>query len=204
MDWKPYFSALIYGDYAEIYAEESQGLGLSFEDGKVDEIESGESGGMALRYTQGEETRFGHADGWNENLVLKLSASLSGGLRKRPPVRTDGPAPLSRHGILRDSSEISLDEKVKILVSADQAIRSLKDSRLIRQVILSYGERRKRISFVSAEDLSGSQSFSEERVYTVFAATVVAGENGLLQTATEVAGALCGFELFDKKNPGSL
>src|SRR5947209_13421176 len=99
MDWKPFAPALAYGDYAELYAEESYGLAIRYEDGRVDEIESGESNGMALRYIQGEETRFGHVDGFVSEPVLRLARGLAGGLRKNAPPRLNGSPDLRRHSI---------------------------------------------------------------------------------------------------------
>jgi len=81
-----------------------------------------------------------------------------------------------------------------MLSEADRAIRSIKESGLIRQVSINYGERLKNIHCLFTHDRSGARSFSEERVYVVFAVTVVAEKDGLLQTATEVAGALRGLE----------
>lgn len=203
MNWKPFLSNLAHGDYSEIYAEESYGLAISYEDGKVDEVESGESNGIALRYLQGEETRFGHVDGWNSELVSRLSQNLSEGFQKHTPLELKAETPYVKHPVLKNPFEISLEEKVKLLSVADQTARSIQEAHLIRQVSISYGERLKKISCLSRADHAVA-SFSEERLYSVFAVTVVVEERGLLQTATEVAGSLCGFEIFDRHHPNEI
>lgn len=203
MDWKNFIPSLIYGDYSELYAEESYGLAVSYEDGKIDEIESGESNGIGLRYIQGEETRFGHVNGWSPDLVARLSRDLRDGFGSHPAVNLNGGLIPLKHLISKNPFEVPLEEKIKRLVAVDQAVHQVKDAKLIRQVSLSYGERLKKIYCISRENGSNS-SFAEERLYIVLAITVVAEENGLLQTATEVASGLCGLELFDRHNPEAM
>ena len=203
MDWKPFIPVLVYGDYGEIYAEESYGLAISFEDGKVDEIEGGESGGFALRYIQGEETRFGHMDGFDPDILLRLSTDIGSGFRKNQPVFAGNECAVLKHPIAKSPFDVSLDDKIIMLADADRAARSVEGGKCIRQVSISYGERLKKISCVSVSGKEPS-SFSEERVYTVFAVTVVAEKNGILQTATEVLGKLGGLEMFDGISPAHI
>ena len=195
---------MVHGEYSEIYAEESHGRVVSFEDGKVDEVESGESSGIALRFLQGEETRFGHADGLDAGDVVSLAKSLAAGLPRRAAAAKPPPAKLVRHAVLKDPFPISLDEKVRLLAEADRAVRRVAEGGLIRQVSLTYGERYKKISLLSVDAQTGAVSSVEERVYSVFSATVVAEENGILQTATEVMGALAGFEMMEKHPPAEI
>ncbi|OGR54574.1 MAG: peptidase C69, partial [Elusimicrobia bacterium GWA2_38_7] len=85
----------------------------------------------------------------------------------------------------------------------DHAAHLVKGNENIRQVSLTLGERVKKIFFFSQEG-GFLSSFSEERVYTVFAVTVVASKDHTLQTATEVIGALSGFEIFDRTDPSEV
>lgn len=201
MNWNSAVPLLVFGDYSELYAEESRGRVISFEDGKVDEVESGESSGLALRYLEGEETRFGHADGLDFGPAAQLAKGLSEGLKKRAAVSPAHSIQTSRHAIRIDPFSIPLDEKVRLLTEADRAARQIPEGGNIRQVSLTYGERFKRISLLGVEEAGGARAFIEERVYMVFSVTVVAESGGILQTATEVAGALTGFELFEKYPP---
>ena len=158
---------------------------------------------MALRYLEGEETRFGHADGMDPGAVAQLARDLSVGLRRRGPFVPARQSVTERHAILKDPFVIPLAVKVKILTDADQAVRGFPESALIRQVSLTYGERFKRIYLLGVEKDSSRVSI-EERVYMVFSATVVAEKDGMIQTATEVSGALSGFELLDKNPPAQI
>lgn len=203
IDLRIYIPFLIFGDYSEVYGEESHGLAISYEDGKVDEIESGESSGIALRYIQGEETRFGHVDGMNLDLAARLSKDLSGGLNRCKFPELAKSVNQSRHAVLKNPFEIPLEQKIQLLRSADLAARSVKDADFIRQVSLSYGERRKNVFCFSSEEGNGSV-FSEERTYTLFAVTVVAEKNGNLQTASEVMGFLAGYEIFERHSPDEI
>lgn len=200
MDWKQASAILKFGDYSELYAEESSGMSLSFEDGKVDEIEAGESNGIALRYIQGEETRFGHADGWDVEGLARLSKDISSGLSEKKAPVFEGKVPAFRHTVRKDPFGIPLSQKVEMLRQADRSAKSVEGGSAIRQVSLTYGERIKKIICLPCENQQVS-AFGEERNYTVFMATVVAEKDGILQTATEVVSGLCGFELFDANPP---
>ena len=204
MNWDAAVPLLGFGDYAELYAEESRGRMISFEDGKVDEVESGESSGLALRYLEGEETRFGHADGLDFGPAAELAKGLSEGLKKRTARAPSNSVQTSRHAIRIDPFSISLEDKVRHLADADRAARNIPEGSCIRQVSLTYGERFKRISLLGVDAKDGARASVEERVYMVFSATVVAESGGILQTATEVAGALTGFELFERYPPASI
>ena len=201
INWGPFLPLMVHGEYSEVYAEESHGRVVSFEDGKVDEVESGESSGLALRYLEGDETRFGHADGLDLELAARLAKDLSPGLKKRASFAPSNHVVPVRHLIQTDPFSIALDDKIRLLSQADGAVRGIPESACIRQVSLHYGERFKRISLLGVESGGNASMFVEERVYTVFSATVVAEEGGMLQTATEVAGALQGFEIFDQYPP---
>jgi TldD protein len=110
--------------------------------------------------------------------------------------------PISRfvHPVLKNPLEVPLEKKIELLSAADRAARSVASSKLIRQVSVSYGERFKKVRCYSREEGTVS-SCEEDRLYTIFVVNVVAEENGILQTATEVVGALCGFEIFDRVLP---
>ncbi len=203
MDWQGYLPALLFGEYAELYAEESQGLAITFEDGKVDEIEGGDSSGMGLRYLQGEETRFGHVNGLNAGLVTALSRDLSDGLVHVKAGAAPQNVSREKHAVRKNPFEAGLDGNIAMMAGADKAVRGLAEAKFVRQIILSYGERVKKIDCLCSDN-GNLKAFSEERLYTVFAATVVAEENGLLQTATEVVGALCGLEMFEKSPAESI
>src|SRR3989338_1329572 len=203
MDWKILEPVLVFGDYSEVYAEESYGQVISFEDGKTDEIESGQSNGLGLRYVEGEETRFGHVDGCDQEPIFRLKQELSQGLKTIQQIKLPSQLIPLRHKILKNPLEISLDKKIEILQRADHAAHLVKGNENIRQVSLTLGERVKKIFFFSQEG-GFLSSFSEERVYTVFAVTVVASKDHTLQTATEVIGALSGFEIFDRTDPSEV
>jgi len=149
MDWKILEPVLVFGDYSEVYAEESYGQVISFEDGKTDEIESGQSNGLGLRYVEGEETRFGHVDGCDQEPIFRLKQELSQGLKTIQQIKLPSQLIPLRHKILKNPLEISLDKKIEILQRADHAAHLVKGNENIRQVSLTLGERVKKIFFFS-------------------------------------------------------
>ncbi len=200
MNWKSFLPLLCYGDASELYYEEAMGLVISYEDGKVDEIESGHSRGTSLRYLAEEETRFGHGNGIRLDRCDSLSKDLRKGLRSFDIPPWNGTIERHQHAIIKNPWTIALDEKIKILEAADSHCRSLKGSEYIRQISLTYVDRVKNITCLSVQP-QGARAFAEERIYTSLAVTVVAEKDGIIQTATEVVGALTGFELIDRCDP---
>lgn len=181
---------LRYGEFSDIYLEESSTLSLRWEDGKIEDITQGRNSGVGLRYIAGEETRYGFVDcarpltgvpSSGEWVHLKdLSQNISSGL-KRKSLSSLKPISQSPEGSCPKISfdSMSLKEKVGRL---ENAYRAATVSPSIRQVTLTYSEKIKRIGYLN----SLGESFIEERPYRIFAAFVTASQNGLIQTALEV------------------
>ena len=86
---------------------------------------------------------------------------------------------------------VPLEHKLALLREIDRAARAI--SPLVRQVTAIYGDRRKDTRLLNSEGSDLTQS----RVATNLRVSVVAGRDGMLQTAMEVIGAQRGYEVFD-------
>src|SRR5579872_1885681 len=73
-----FFSLLPFGDYADLFWEESRTLAIRWEDGRVERFTSGEDHGAGLRYMVGEENRYGAIDNPTPDALKHLSGTLSG------------------------------------------------------------------------------------------------------------------------------
>jgi TldD protein len=188
-----------FGDFADVYLEESAQLALRWEAGKIDAVTSAEDAGIGLRFLSGGETRYGYLDAGRpvtEAIAHRESERLGSLVERLTPglTRRDVPAAINpstaRHTIVKPPEGFSLDDKLGILKRAFGAVP--KDPR-IRQVAINYGERLKKVAYANTD----GDSFYEERTYLVYSLTVTAEENGNVQNAYESLGGLLGFELFD-------
>lgn len=194
MEIESFREALGRGDFSEVYLEESANTQIVFEDKKVEQATSGSERGLSVRMFSGEETRFGSQDGQDPAAARDMAARLGGDLKKTP-FAVSADLKIVSHAVLEDPSAVSLEAKAALLSAADRAARDA--GKAVRQVSLSYGERVKTITILN----SLGEAVQEKRCYVAFVVTVVAEENGVLQTATEVLGALSGFELFKDQRP---
>ena len=196
-DWA---NVLATEDYAEAYLEESWGASLHFEDSRTEEISSGADIGVGLRYLRrssgpsGFETRHGSQNGLDPAAALqmarRLMGSAMGGRAKELPAPSR-----AVHPVTIRPEEIGLESKSRLLEDVDRALRA--EFPLIRQVSLTYAERRKAFLVFT----NGGDARYEERVATLFVADVTAEQDGILQTGHEVIGGMKGYELFYEHDP---
>lgn len=182
------FPLLHFGDYADLFWEETSSLAIRWEEGKIERFTNGQDVGAGLRYLQGTETRYAHADFPNWETLQGLSRELVQGLGSNP-VLTPKPARSFVPAILKPVAEISAEVKVALLKKAYDAAHRPS----VRQVSISYGESTKFISIVTSE----GDVTEEQRTTVTFSITVVAEQSGLLQTAHEAVSGTGGFEFFD-------
>ncbi|MBI4051066.1 MAG: TldD/PmbA family protein [Elusimicrobia bacterium] len=181
-------------DYGEVYLEESQGTTIHLEDSKVEEILSGRDQGVGLRHIKQHETFYSSLGEWNPEAAAQLYTRTLGIPPQRSPQKE---WKLSRvlHPVIQKPEEISLDRKIEILKKADQEVRE--GFPHIRQVSLTYGERRKRFILIN----SLGHFREEARTTVLFTAHVTTEKDGILQTGYEVVGGLKGFEILEDTDP---
>lgn len=182
---------LAYGDYADLYWEDSATLSIRWEEGKVERFTTGRDSGAGLRYMIGEENRYAYADHPDAATLQGLSTPLSRSLKKRSDLATHRWSPKLYHPtILKPALAVTPEAKIALLEKAFRAA-SLPG---VRQVSLSYGESMKHVRVWTSD----GEATDEQRGTLTFSITVVAEKDGLLQTAHEAISGTGGFELFDK------
>lgn len=196
--WAPLLSG---ADYGEAYLEESTGSSIHFEDSAVEEFAAGSDLGLGLRFLrrvpghQAIETIFGSMN----SIDLSAAAALRNRLLKTP--RSHPKARVARGMRFRPAAvqiapeRIPLNRKIQKLAAVDRTIR--KEFPHIRQVSLTYAERKKIFAVLNSDGLAQG----EERRSLLFAIRVTAEKDGILQTGYEVIGALKGYELLDDIDP---
>jgi TldD protein len=178
---------------ADLFIEERHSLSMRLEDGKIESAVSGSDRGGSVRLTRGVSTVFGYVDAVDERALLGLAAELS-----RPgSARNESPSSLERvrvgtgGRVLVDPRLAEAATKSRLLRLADETARALSPE--IRQVIAVYGETRQRVW------IAGSHGFTaaDDRTRIMFAITVMAERNGVIQTGHDTLAHHGGFELLD-------
>jgi TldD protein len=182
-------SILSFGDYADLYWEETRSQSLRWEEGKLERFTNHQECGAGLRYLVGDENRYASADNPDEQTVNNLSKQLTASL-----TRAAGPlsraVKVYRPSILKPPVDVSSVKKVALLERCFKAA-SLPH---VRQVSISYGEVDKHIRIWTSD---GCRT-EEWRTTLTFSISVVAEKDGLLQTAYDAVSGTAGFEFFDQ------
>jgi TldD protein len=181
---------LAFGDYADLFWEETRTLAIRWEEGKIERLTTGEDCGTGLRYMVGEENRYACADDPTPEVIRGLAEKIKpGAAKKTSPI-------LAPHKytpkILKPVDKVDAEQKAALLRKAYEAA----SRPLVRQVSISYGESAKHIRIWTSE----GHHTEEWRTILTFSISVVAEKDGLLQTAYDSFSGSAGFELFDQKN----
>jgi TldD protein len=181
------------GDFAELYAEERTGFGLSVDDRSVERPQSGRELGASVRVVEGDSTYFGYVDGLAEEDLLRVADSVAQALRgeARAPAAVAALEPAEAHPIGRRPEEVEAGAKADLLRACDEAARATSGE--VAQVRIGYAETRRRVEVFGSDDRSGA----DDRTRIRLGAQVVARRNGRVETGTDTLGGHAGWELLE-------
>jgi len=181
------------GDFAELYAEERTGFGLSVDDRTVERPQSGRELGASVRVVQGDATYFGYVDGLSEDDLLRVADSVAQALRGETgaPESVAAPEPAEGHPIGRRPEQVDAGAKADLLRACDEAARAAGSD--VAQVRVGYSEARRRVEVVGSDGRAGS----DDRTRVRLGAQVVARRDGRVETGTDTLGGHAGWELFE-------
>ncbi len=190
-------------DYGEVFLEQSESASVRFEDSRVEDLAAGTERGTGLRFLRRQdrsvskspvETLQGSANSLSCGQALRLREALLGPGPAPAPVPLE-PARIWRVPMRTDPRTVPLDDKIALLKSVDQAVRS--NFPHIRQVTLAYGEGRKEVLLINSEGAYCRAS----RAAVLLSINIVAEKDGNLQTGQAVVGGLKGYELLADIRP---
>ncbi len=168
-------------DYSDLYWEETRTLSMRWEEAKLERLSQNQECGAGLRSFSGEESRYASLDSPSPEELEVLAARLWKG---RPwTSKTHKPT------IRLPSREIPSSEKAQLLEKCHQAA----SIPCVRQISIAYGEADKHIRIWTSE----GKVTEEWRPVLTFSISVVAGKDGLLQTAYDAVSGSTGFEFFE-------
>jgi len=185
------------GDFAEVFIEDRETLGLRLEDGRIEQTSGGRETGAAVRLLSGEHTYYAYSDAVDEAGLTAaaeaVAAAVSAGV--------EGPRVVDLGAVVSDPGknpvrvppgEISTAHKAELVRAGDEAARGVSDE--IVQATVGYGDTRQRVLIAN----SLGDLVHDDRTRTRFVAQVVAKRGDVIQTGHETVGGSAGFELLDE------
>ncbi len=183
-------------DFAEVFVEDVRSEGITFDDGKIENLATSRDLGAGIRVLAGGKTGFAHTSDLTEaGLVAAARAAAASARIEALDDSASIPVTLrlvepARPVTIRPEA-VETDAKVALLRRADAAARAHDDA--ITQVSVSYAGSRRRILVANSDGLLAT----DDQTRTRFAVNCVATGDTGLQTGTESVGNTIGFELFD-------
>ena len=185
------------GDFAEVYVEDREGLGLRLEDGRIEATSGGREAGAAVRLLTGERTYYAYSDGVDEAALTAaadaVAAAMSGG-GAGPSVIMLGDVRSAphKHPVKVPPESVIIARKAELLRAGDDTARSAGAD--IAQATVGYGDSRRRVLIAN----SLGECVYDDRTSVRFTVQVVARRGEIIQTGLETLGGSAGFELVDE------
>ena len=186
------------GDFAEVFVEDRDSLGLRLEDGRIEQTSGGRETGAAVRLLSGERTYYAYSDAVDEAGLSAaadaVAAAVSAGARG-PEIVDLGAvhADPGKNPVLTPPGDVAIARKAELVRAGDEAARAASSE--IVQAIVGYGDTRQRVLIANS---LGDLVF-DDRTRTRFTAQVVARRGDVIQTGHEAVGGSAGFELVDEE-----
>ena len=185
------------GDFAEVFVESRDNLGMRLEDGKVDQVTGGREAGFGVRVIDGERTFYAHSDEISEAGFAAAADLVAAAVAERPPVAIVDLGPVrsapAATPVAVPPETVAIERKRALLEAGDEAAREAGAE--IVQVSISYGDARQQVLIVN----STGDVVRDERTRVRFLASVVARRGDVIQTGYESLGASAGFETVDEE-----
>lgn len=185
------------GDFAEVYVEDREGLGLRLEDGRIEATSGGREAGAAVRLLSGERTYYAYSDGVDEAALTAaadaVAAAMSGGGAGPSVIMLgDVRSASHKHPVAVPPESVIIARKAELLRAGDDAARSAGAE--IAQATVGYGDSRRRVLVAN----SLGECVYDDRTSVRFTVQVVARRGEIIQTGLETLGGSVGFELVDE------
>ena len=191
------------GEWAELFAEDRESASVVFDEGRVEEMNSGRDRGVGIRVTAGEVTGYAHTSDLSAHGLADAARTAAAVATRQSQGGTVdmtslGGVALAEPRVAVLPASIGAERKVALLRAADDAARST--HKAITQVTARYGESRRRIMVANTHGVCAA----DDQVRTLFSVGCVASGDGGLQTGRETVGYTVGWELFDDHDPAEL
>jgi TldD protein len=186
------------GRFADLFAEVRSSTSIRLDDGRIEEVVTGQDRGAGVRVFHGEAQAYAFSNRLDPESLIRAARVAA------DAVVRGGPAPVIanlrrgeplRHEIEEPLDGVPVDRKVAWLREADEAARSFDPS--IRQLMGSYADGRQQVLVANSEGLWVEEDRPRVRLFV----QVVAARDGVMQTGHEGPGGTMGAELLRRFPP---
>lgn len=186
------------GDFAEVFVEDRETLGLRLEDGRIEQTSGGRETGAAVRLLSGERTYYAYSDAVDEAGLTAaadaVAAAVSAGAGGSAVVDLGAVvSDAARNPVRVPPGDVSTAHKAELVRAGDEAAREVSGE--IVQAGIGYGDTRQQVLIANS---LGDLVF-DDRTRTRYTAQVVARRGEVIQTGHETVGGSAGFELLDEE-----
>ena len=185
------------GDFAEVFVEDRDSLGLRLEDGRIEQTSGGREVGAAVRLLSGEHTYYAYSDALDEAGMAAAADAVAAAVRGGDggPVIVDLGLVRSdpgRHAVKVPPETVAIARKAQLVRAGNEAARAAGGE--VAQAIAGYGDTRQKVLIAN----SLGDLVYDDRTRTRFTMQVVARRGDVIQTGHETVGGSAGFELVDE------
>ncbi|MEZ5125148.1 MAG: TldD/PmbA family protein [Thermoleophilia bacterium] len=182
------------GDFAEVYIEDRESLGVRLEDERIEQTSGGREVGAAVRLLSGEHTYYAFSDELDEAALTAaadaVAAATTQGAAGAPVANLgDVVSAPGKHPVRVPPDAVAIARKAELVRAGDEEARG--QGAEIVQAIIGYGDSHRRVLVAN----SLGDLVYDERTSVRLAAQVVARRGDVIQTGVETLGGHAGFEL---------
>jgi TldD protein len=186
-------------DLAELYLEDSDGLTLTLDDGRLEKAVQGNDTGGGVRVFYGNTAAYAYTDDLSEKALIEAAQTAAAAAKgtSQPRVSIDMTRTESAldFPVEKPFDTMSVADKAAILRRMDAEARAYSPS--VVQVTAQYNQVGRRVWIFNSEGLWAE----DDRQIIEFAGTVTAQRGDVRQTMSAGIGGQTGLELLDHKDP---
>ena len=188
-------------DFAEIYIEEKESLGITCEEKKIERINSGVDRGAGIRVIAGESTAYTFTNELTKENLLKIAriaSKVTNGDKKNTSMDFSVKEAINELDIKIRPDQVTIDEKINKIILCDETCRAVDDK--VKQVTVGYGDVKQKIIVAN----SNGVYVEDERIRTRFVCNAIANDGNNIQTGFASLGGTRGFEILEDHDPSNL
>ncbi|MBI4260085.1 MAG: TldD/PmbA family protein, partial [Actinobacteria bacterium] len=186
------------GRFAELFVEERWGFTIRLDDGRIEELVSGEDRGAGVRVVHGNASAYAFSNRLDRAALLDAARAAAASVREGPAgevVDLRASEPEVVHRAERPAGSVPTAHKVEWVREADDAARGLHPA--VRQVVAGYTDSLQRLLVASSD----GRWVEEERPRIRLVVQVVAARDGAIQTGFWGPAGLAGVEFIEAHPP---
>jgi TldD protein len=189
-------------DFAELFIEKNNAQSLQVLHSKVNNITSGIDFGIGIRLIYGTKVLYGYTNSTEQEELMRITTLLAAKDRRDPIVTSTAFDFMNLTNIhpttMGLDNDVSIDEKVRFLMSINDSIRSQSDK--IVQANISTIQRDQEVLIFNSEGLHAS----DRRHYCRIVGSAIAQEGNEQANGYDGPGAFTGWELTKQIDPKAL